>query len=149
MFTALTHTFIYVLDQDEALEFYAGKLGLEVRTDADLGTMRWLTVGVPGDETELVLATPEMGRDEDTAEQIRVLLAKGGGNGVIFKTADCRATYEALLAKGVEFTQEPTEHFYGIDCGLRDPFGNALRFSQPVEGPIQIPTPEELASRSG
>jgi catechol 2,3-dioxygenase-like lactoylglutathione lyase family enzyme len=131
MFNALTHTFIYVLDQDEALDFYVGKLGLEVQTDADLESFRWLTVAVPGrPETQLVLANPEMGHDEETAREIRELVAKGGGAGLIFGTDDCRATYEDLVAKGVEFTQEPTEHFYGIDCGLRDPFGNSLRFTQ-------------------
>ena len=135
MFKALTHTFLYVLDQDEALEFYVGKLGLEVNTDADLGFMRWLTINVPGQpESEIVLTTPEMGHDEDTAAAIRALVAKGGAQGAIFRVDDCRATYEALLAKGVEFTQEPTEHFYGIDCGLRDPFGNPLRFTEPVPG---------------
>jgi catechol 2,3-dioxygenase-like lactoylglutathione lyase family enzyme len=140
MFTALTHTFLYVLDQDEALDFYVGKLGLEVKTDADLGFMRWLTVNVRGrPESEIVLATPEMGHDEETAAAIRELVAKGGGNGVIFSVEDCRATYEELLAKGVEFTQEPTEHFYGVDCGLRDPFGNPLRFTQPAPGPIELP----------
>ena len=60
---------------------------------------------------------------------------------MIFSVDDCRKTYEELVAKGVEFTQEPTEHFYGIDCGLRDPFGNPLRFTQPAAGPIEIPTP--------
>ncbi len=73
-------------------------------------------------------------------------VAEGGGNGVIFNVDDCRATYEALLEKGVEFTQEPTEHFYGIDCGLRDPFGNPLRITQPAPQPIKIPTPEEFAA---
>jgi catechol 2,3-dioxygenase-like lactoylglutathione lyase family enzyme len=133
MFKALTHSFVYVLDQDEALDFYVGKLGLEVNTDADLGFMRWLTVNVPGEpQREIVLVTPESGHDEETAAAIRALVAKGGAHGVIFSVDDCRATYDALLAKGVEFTQEPTEHFYGIDCGLRDPFGNALRFTEPV-----------------
>ena len=147
MLTSLSHSFIYVLDHDEALEFYAGKLGLEVATDADLGPFRWVTVQVPGQtESVLVLATPEMGHDEETAAAIRELLSKGGGNGVIFNVDDCRKTYEELLAKGVEFTQEPTEHFYGIDCGLRDPFGNALRITQPATGPVEIPTPEEYAA---
>ena len=150
MFKALTHSFIYVLDQDEALDFYVGKLGLQVATDADLGHMRWLTVTAPGDTGhELVLSTPEMGHDAETAAQIREVVSKGGGSGVIFSVDDCRATYEALVAKGVEFTQEPTEHFYGIDCGLRDPFGNPLRFTQPAEGPLEIPSPEELARSSG
>jgi catechol 2,3-dioxygenase-like lactoylglutathione lyase family enzyme len=147
MFTALTHTFIYVLDQDEALDFYVGKLGLEVHTDADLGFMRWLTVNVPGrPESELVLSLPEMGNDEETAAEIRALVAKGGCSGVIFSVDDCRRTYEELVAKGVEFTQEPTEHFYGIDCGLRDPFGNPLRFTQPAPGPVEVPSPGELTN---
>ena len=120
MLTSLSHSFIYVLDHDEALEFYAGKLGLEIGADADLGPFRWVTVHVPGQpDSALVLATPDMGHDEETAAAIRELVTKGGGNGVIFTVEDCRKAYEALLEKGVEFTQEPTEHFYGIDCGLR------------------------------
>ena len=131
MLRAITLSQVFVLDQQEALDFYVGKLGLEVHTDADLGSMRWLTLHVPGKpETELVLATPEMGHDEQTAAEIRALVTKGGGAGVIFSTDDCRGTYEKLVAQGVEFTQEPTEHFYGIDCGLRDPFGNAIRITQ-------------------
>lgn len=138
MFNALTHSFIYVLDQDEALDFYVGKLGLEVRTDADLGAFRWVTVGVPGTaDNELVLATPEMGHDEETAAEIRALVTKGGGSGVIFRTDDCRASYEELRAKGVEFTQEPTEHFYGIDMGVRDPFGNPIRILQQGEATVR------------
>jgi catechol 2,3-dioxygenase-like lactoylglutathione lyase family enzyme len=145
MLTALSYSFIYVLDHDEAVDFYVGKLGLEVGVDADLGPFRWLTVRVPGkSETELVLATPEMGHDDETAAAIRELVAKGGGNGVIFSVDDCRRTYEELLEKGVEFTQEPTEHFYGIDCGLRDPFGNPLRITQPAPQPVKIPPPEEF-----
>jgi extradiol dioxygenase family protein len=146
MLTSLSHSFIYVTDHDEGIAFYSGKLGLEVGTDADLGAFRWVTVHVPGHpEHSLVLATPEMGHDEETAAAIRDLLVKGGGNGVIFNVDDCRKAYEELLAKGVEFTQEPTEHFYGIDCGLRDPFGNPLRITQPAPQPLKVPTPEEFA----
>jgi catechol 2,3-dioxygenase-like lactoylglutathione lyase family enzyme len=146
MLTSLSHSFIYVLDHDEAVDFYVGKLGLEVGIDADLGPFRWLTVQVPGKpESALVLATPDMGHDEETAAAIRELVTKGGGNGVIFNVDDCRKTYEALVHKGVEFTQEPTEHFYGIDCGLRDPFGNPLRITQPAPQPLEIPSPEEFA----
>ena len=124
---------IFVLDQDEALEFYVGKLGLEVNTDQDLGFMRWLTVSLPGQPGRAILlekpGPPAM--DEATAEQVRELVTKGATGGWIgFNTADCRKTYEELLARGVEFTQEPTEQPYGIDCGLRDPFGNAIRIVQ-------------------
>src|SRR3990170_5817512 len=103
---------IFVLDQDEALEFYVGKLGLEVNTDQDLGFMRWLTVSLPGQPGRAILlekpGPPSM--DEATAEQVRELVTKGATGGWIgFNTADCRKTYEELLARGVEFTQEPTE----------------------------------------
>jgi len=124
---------IYVLDQDEALEFYVGKLGLEVKNDIDLGFMRWLTVSVPGEPgREILLEVPgPPAHNEATAAQVRDLVTKGAGGGWIgFTTDDCRATYEDFKAKGVEFTQEPLERPYGIDCGLRDPFGNQIRISE-------------------
>ncbi|MEA2125439.1 MAG: hypothetical protein QOI80_2221 [Solirubrobacteraceae bacterium] len=124
---------IYVLDQDEALDFYVGKLGLEVHTDVDLGFMRWLTVCVPGQRDREILlerpAPPSM--DEATGAQVADLVTKGSGGGWVgFSTDDIRKTYDDLVARGVEFTEEPTERDYGIDCGLRDPFGNKLRISQ-------------------
>jgi catechol 2,3-dioxygenase-like lactoylglutathione lyase family enzyme len=147
MLTSLSHSFIYVLDHDQAIDFYVDKLGLEVGADADLGPFRWLTVHAPGQpESQVVLSTPDMGHDEETAAAIRELLPKGGCNGVIFTVDDCRRTYAELVEKGVEFTQEPTEHFYGIDCGLRDPFGNPLRITQPAPQPLKIPTPDEYAA---
>jgi catechol 2,3-dioxygenase-like lactoylglutathione lyase family enzyme len=141
MIKNITHSQVYVLDQDEALDFYVGKLGLEVNTDADLGFMRWLTVSVPGQpEREILLETPgPPAHDEATAQQVREAVTKGAGGGWIgFNTDDCRATYEELLAKGVEFTQEPTEHSYGVDCGLRDPFGNAIRIVQLAAAPSHV-----------
>ncbi len=135
MFTATSHSSIFVLDQDEALDFYVGKLGMEVSADVDMGFMRWLTVNVPGDDRHVLLekaGPPSV--DEAAAEQVRELLSKGAlGLGFILTTDDCRATYDDLVAKGVEFTEEPTEHFYGIDCGLRDPFGNSIRITQPAD----------------
>jgi catechol 2,3-dioxygenase-like lactoylglutathione lyase family enzyme len=133
MLKKMTHSQVYVLDQDEALDFYVGKLGFEVNTDADLGFMRWLTVNVPGEpERELVLGTPGPPMHDDaTAEQFRELVTKGAMFGAIFKVDDIHKTYEELRSRGVEFTEEPTERPYGIDCGLRDPFGNSIRFTQP------------------
>ncbi|WP_405800556.1 VOC family protein [Streptomyces halstedii] len=133
MFNAITHSQIYVLDQDQALDFYVGKLGLEVNADIDMGFMRWLTVSVVGHSDRQVLlekpGPPAM--SEETAEQVRALLTKGAlGSALILTTDDCHKTYETLLTRGVEFTDEPTERPYGIDCGLRDPFGNHLRFTQ-------------------
>jgi len=131
----ITHSSIFVLDQDEALDFYVNKLGLEVNTDEDLGFMRWLTVNVPGEpDREVLLEKPgPPAHDDATAEQVRELVTKGAtGFALGLRTDDVRKAYEELRAKGVEFTDEPTERSYGIDCGIRDPFGNNIRLVQPV-----------------
>ena len=130
MANRITHSQVYVLDQDEALDFYVGKLGFEVGADVDLGFMRWLTVNLP-DQPDHQLLLEEPGppaHDEATAELVRELVTKGAmGVAAIIEVDDIRVTYEDLKAKGVEFTEEPTERDYGTDCGLRDPFGNHLR----------------------
>ena len=152
MITQITHTQAYVLDQDEALDFYVGKLGFELHTDADLGFMRWLTINVPGDPGhQILLERPgPPAHDEATAEQIRELVTKGAmGMVAILTVDDVHRTYEEFVAKGVEFTEEPTERFYGTDCGLRDPFGNHLRIGQPKEGPIEIPDASASAAEAG
>ena len=134
MLMKMTHSQVYVLDQDEALDFYVGKLGFEVNTDADLGFMRWLTVNLPAQpDRELLLEKPGApAHDDATAEQVRELVTKGAmGMAGIFAVDDIHKTYDDLRAKGVEFTDEPTERDYGVDCGLRDPFGNHIRIGQP------------------
>ena len=133
MFSHINVSQLYVLDQDEALEFYVGKLGLEVHTDQDLGFMRWLTVNVPGQpDRQIMLERPgPPALDEATAAQVRELVSKGAmGGWVGFVTDDCRRTCEELEARGVEFTDGPNDQPYGIDAGIRDPFGNKLRFVQ-------------------
>jgi catechol 2,3-dioxygenase-like lactoylglutathione lyase family enzyme len=136
MFTKLIVTSLKVLDQDEALDFYVNKLGLEVGQDIQQGPVRWLTVRVPGDPgTEIYLEKPGPPvQDEATAEQLRELVTKGAVGFVAFQTDDARGLYETLKARGVtDFTQEPTDHFYGTDMGIRDPFGNAIRILQPAK----------------
>ncbi|MEU5723886.1 VOC family protein [Micromonospora sp. NPDC047738] len=130
---SISRSQIYVLDQDEALDFYVGKLGMEVNTDADLGFMRWLTVNLPGEpDREILLEKPgPPALDPATAEQVRELLTKGALGGHLFMTTDdARKTYEDLVAKGVDVYDEPTEQPYGIDFGIRDPFGNKIRIGQ-------------------
>jgi catechol 2,3-dioxygenase-like lactoylglutathione lyase family enzyme len=145
----ITHTQVYVLDQDEALDFYVGKLGFEVHTDADLEFMRWLTINLPGEpDREILLEVPKAGPylNEETAQQVRDLLSKGAvGVAMIVRTDDCRATYEELRAKGVEFTEEPVERFYGTDCALRDPFGNHIRITEPAPMPVEAPSEKTTA----
>ena len=134
MINNLSVTTIYVLDKDEALDFYVNKLGLEVGQDFTQGSYRWLTVRVPGaDGTEISLEQPGPPlHDEATAAQLRELVTKGAMNGLVFQVDDTRALFETLKERGVtDFTQEPTDHFYGTDMGIRDPFGNAIRILQP------------------
>lgn len=133
-FNAITHAHLFVLDHQQALDFYVGKLGLEVKADINKGGFRWLTVGIPGEpfpEITLDVPGPPM-MDEKTAAQVRDLLTKGAtGVALVLRTDDCFGLYEKLKAKGVEFTQEAVDHGYGVDCGLRDPFGNQIRVLQP------------------
>jgi catechol 2,3-dioxygenase-like lactoylglutathione lyase family enzyme len=136
MITKLTVTSVKVLDQDEALEFYVDKLGLEKGKDIKQGPFRWLTVRVPGDPgIEIFLEVPGPPvHDDDTAAQLRELITKGAMGSLVFESDDIRGLYETLKARGVtDFTQEPTDHFYGTDMGIRDPFGNAIRILQPAK----------------
>jgi catechol 2,3-dioxygenase-like lactoylglutathione lyase family enzyme len=135
MLNQLANVQVWVNDQDEALAFYTDKLGFEVREDVtvpEMGNFRWLSVGVPGQDVAIVLmAVPGAPVfDDETRQQILDLLAKGASGGLFFTTEDCRASYEELAARGVEFTQEPTDQPYGVDAGFRDPSGNQFRMVQ-------------------
>ena len=148
MITKLNVATIYVLDKDEALDFYVNKLGLEKGNDVKQGAYRWLTVRVPGDRgTEISLEAPGAPlHDEATAAAIRDLITKGAMSGLVFITDDVRQLYDELRERGVtDFTQEPTDHFYGTDMGLRDPFGNAIRVLQQGEATIRREARKEAA----
>ena len=127
---------LWVHDQDEALDFYTQKLGMEVRADvtlAEMGDFRWLTVGPPGqpDVAIVLMAIPGPPvMDAETAEEVRSLMAKGFAGTVFLTTDDVHADYEELKGRGVEFTEEPEERPYGIDSGFRDPSGNSFRLTQ-------------------
>jgi catechol 2,3-dioxygenase-like lactoylglutathione lyase family enzyme len=130
------NTQVWVHDQDVALEFYTKKLGMEVRTDVtvpELGNFRWLTVAPPGQNDFAIVLMAIPGPpvfDEETAQQIRTLMAKGVTGGVFLVTDDCQKSYEELSARGVEFQEKPEERPYGIDAGFRDPSGNSFRLTQ-------------------
>jgi catechol 2,3-dioxygenase-like lactoylglutathione lyase family enzyme len=133
MLNALTITQIYVPDQDQALDFYVGKLGFEVTNDVDFGPMRWLTIALPGQPERAVLlekpGPPSM--SEETAAQVRELIAKGAAGGhLFFQTDDAYKAHAELKERGVEITEDPVDRGYAIDFGLRDPFGNHLRVAQ-------------------
>jgi predicted enzyme related to lactoylglutathione lyase len=127
---------LWVHDQDEALAFYTEKLGMELRADVtlpEMGDFRWLTVGPAGtpDVSIVLMAIPGPPvMDEQTADQVRDLMAKGFAGTVFLATDDCQASYEELKGRGVEFSEAPEERPYGIDSGFRDPSGNAFRLTE-------------------
>ena len=131
----VSHTFITVSDQDQALQFYRDVIGLKVVNDVSFDGLRWLSLTPPAQPgVEVVLQVPEQYPDISPADQdaMAALVAKGLLAGVIFATDDCDATFEQLRAAGAEVLHEPIDQPYGVrDCAFRDPAGNMLRFSQP------------------
>jgi catechol 2,3-dioxygenase-like lactoylglutathione lyase family enzyme len=132
----LTNAQLWVHDQDEALDFYTKKLGMEVRADvtlAEMGNFRWLTVGPTGQPdisiTLMAIPGPPV-LDAETAEQVRSLMAKGFAGTMFLTTDDVYADYEQLKSRGVEFSEQPEERPYGIDSGFHDPSGNSFRLTQ-------------------
>ena len=128
---------LWVHDQEEALAFWTQKVGMEIRADVtlpELGDFRWLAVG-PANQPDFAIVLmaipgpPVM--DAETADQVKDLMAKGFAGTVFLVTDDCRASYEELKSRGVEFTEAPEERPYGIDSGFRDPSGNAIRLTEP------------------
>ena len=134
--TTVNITPVYVLDLDEALRFYTEELGFELRDDVDFGTMRWLSVGAPGDDRQLLLALVEHHVPPVDQPAMRELVAKGTFPVFLTTDQDVDALFEGLRAKGVEVLQEPTTQPYGLrDCAVRDPSGNHLRLGQWVQQP--------------
>jgi len=137
MIARMSHTTIFVLNQQEALEFYTQKLGFEVRMDQTMegGGFRWLTVGPKAQpDLEIILFEVKPGpmMDDATAQQFRALIEKGKMGAGVFQTPDCRKTYEELKAKGVQFVSPPQERFYGVEAIMRDNSGNWFSMTQPA-----------------
>ena len=146
MITKLSHTSLFVLDQDKAYDFYVNKLGFKVNTDATMDNgYRWLTVNPPDQpDLEIVLMPilhesmkkneeSQEGFDEESRAAFKLLLEKGILGAGVFNTPDCHATYAELKAKGVQFKSEPKEQFYGIECIMYDGCGNWFSMTQPKE----------------
>lgn len=138
MITKVSHVSLFVLDQQKAYDFYVTTLGFKVNTDVTMDNgFRWLTVSPPEQpDLEITFLAPlaanMMGYDDETRNAFRILLEKGAlGAGVLY-TPDCRATYEELNAKGVQFKGEPKEQFYGIEAIISDGVGNWFSMTQPT-----------------
>ena len=120
---------IYVRDQDEAIDFYVGKLGFVVHTDSRNGDFRWLTVRHPDQPTfQLGLFRPQPPTvDEATARTLEEAVAKGAMPPLVLVVSDCRAAHARFAQTGVEFTQEPISRFGSVDASFRDPSGNGWK----------------------
>jgi predicted enzyme related to lactoylglutathione lyase len=152
----LANAQLWVHDQEAALDFYTNKVGWVVRADVtlpELGDFRWLTVGPESqpDVSVVLMAIPGPPvMDEETAGQVRALMAKGFAGTVFLTTDDCRASYEELKSRGVEFTEAPEDRPYGTDAGFRDPSGNAIRLTQVREDVLaRVLTAEQHQQRFG
>jgi catechol 2,3-dioxygenase-like lactoylglutathione lyase family enzyme len=152
MVTKMSHTTLFVLDQEKAYDFYINKLGFKVNTDMVMGGgetgsddeeaaknaeehggagFRWLTINPPDQPDLEIILMPLAGFDAEAQKALRLLLDRGlMGAGVLY-TPDCRATYEELKAKGVQFKSEPKEQFYGLECIVTDGVGNWFSMTEP------------------
>lgn len=136
MVTKLSHASLFVNDQDKAYDFYVNKLGFKVTTDATMENgFRWLTVTPPEQPDMEIVLFPATGAgnqfDDDVKAALKLLLDKGVMGAGVLQTPDCRATYEELKAKGVEFKSEPKEQFYGIEAIVTDGCGNWFSMTEP------------------
>ncbi len=136
--TEIANAQFWVHDQDEALAFYTGVLGWEVRSDVTMDDwgFRWLVVGPVGQDDIGLVLMPVPGPpmlDEDRSRQLAELVAMGAGGTLFLETDDCQATYEELSARGLAFNDPPTPQPYGIDTSFRDPSGNNVRLTQVME----------------
>jgi catechol 2,3-dioxygenase-like lactoylglutathione lyase family enzyme len=140
MIQRMSHTSVYVLDQDSAKEFYTAKLGFELGTDFVMGDgfegggqgFRWLTVSPPGQpDVQFILADPRMGNSPEQAETIRQLVAQGAFGPGVLETDDCHKTHQELSERGVVFLQEPAERPYGVEATFRDDSGNVFSLTAP------------------
>ena len=131
MTVSVAAMFISVNDPDEALGFYRDALGLEVRNDVESDGFRWVTVGAPGQDLDIVLSQPHGGRSQAEGDALQTLVTQGSLQAAIFRTDDLDTTFEKIRASGAEVLQEPTDQFWGVrDCAFRDPSGNLVRISQ-------------------
>ena len=137
MIKKMSHTSVFVLNQEEALKFYRDQLGFQVHTDAMVGDdFRFLTLNVKDEPGfEIILMEPRAGMlmDEETAAQLRAIIEKGVLGAGAFHTDDCQATYEELKSRGVEFISAPAERPYGIEAVFKDNSGNWFSLTQPNE----------------
>ncbi|HEY5265735.1 MAG TPA: VOC family protein [Acidimicrobiales bacterium] len=131
MTVSISAMFILVNDPDAALGFYRDALGLEVRADVSSQGFRWVTVGAPGQNVDIVLSLPHGGRSQVEGDALLALVTQGSLQAAIFRSDDLDATFEKVRASGAEVLEEPTSQPWGVrDCAFRDPSGNLVRIQE-------------------
>ena len=132
----VANCFVAVDDPEQALAFYGGVLGFEVRTDVSHGDYRWLTLSTPH-QPELEITIHQVGSSpmsDGDREAMADLMAKGLLGALIFHCDDVDGLFEHVRASGAEVLQEPADQFYGVrDCAFRDPAGNLVRFKADLQ----------------
>ena len=134
MIRRLSHGSVYVIDQQSAEDFYVNKLGFEARMKVPIGgDAFWLTVS-PREQPELQITLMPINKgsmfSKEVAGQLTELVKNGTFGFGVFECKDIFATYQELMSKGVEFTKEPTEEFYGIEAMFKDDSGNWFSLTQ-------------------
>lgn len=137
MIQRISHVTIYVLDQEEAKDFYVNKLGMDLKQDVKMDNgFRWITVSPKGQpDVQLILMDTHPGHlfSEEDSEKLRGLIKAGKIGPGVFNSADCQKTFEELRDKGVKFHKEPTQEFYGVEALLEDNSGNWFSMTTPAE----------------
>jgi catechol 2,3-dioxygenase-like lactoylglutathione lyase family enzyme len=118
-------TGIFVNDQEAALDFYTGKLGLEKVQDEPYGEgARWITVSPAEMRIEIVLKKAER-------EHEKAMVGKSDSAPVLtLGTDDVHAAYERLRKRGVRFLGEPYRYAWGIGALLLDQDGSPILLLQ-------------------
>ncbi|GAA1479811.1 VOC family protein [Gordonia sinesedis] len=126
MITNISLVSVWVSDIDESKKFYTEVLGFEPKDDLTLGDdFRWCTVAHPTQpELQVHLTTPSKPLSDDLIAAMQRAQREGGLPGLGLAVDDCRATYDDLRAKGVEFIQPPEDRPYGVEALMRDNSGN-------------------------
>ena len=123
----LSLTALLVKDYDEAIAFYVGKLGFELREDTPLGDdKRWVVVAPRSEGGGLLLA------QADDARQREAVGNQSGGRVFLFlQTDDFARDHAGYREKGVRFLEEPRYEPYGTVAVFEDLYGNRWDLIEP------------------
>lgn len=128
MSQTIANVTLLVPDYDAGIAFYVDQLGFALLEDTKLSdTKRWVRVAPAGAETALLLA-----QADGDAQQTAIGQQTGGRVSFFLHTDDFARDYDAMLAKGVTFREDPRHEAYGSVAVFEDPFGNLWDLIEPA-----------------